>query len=130
MPAGGTLTVEVGAATRKDRPAERTAGRREEDVRAENGRAGSAFATPSRRIARLRVIDTGVGIPREVVPRLFDPFFTTKAAGTGLGLSISQSILQEHGGTISIASKEGRGTTVVVELPLEKRHGQRRQDAQ
>ena len=80
-------------------------------------------------MARLRIIDTGVGIPREVVPRLFDPFFTTKAAGTGLGLSISQSILQEHGGTISIASKEGRGTTVVVELPLEKRHGQRRQDA-
>jgi two-component system sensor histidine kinase HydH len=128
MPSGGTLTIELGTATKKDRPAERTAGRREED-RIENGRAGTTFAAPSRRIARLRVIDTGVGIPREVVPRLFDPFFTTKAAGTGLGLSISQSILQEHGGTISIASKEGRGTTVVVELPLEKRHGQRRQDA-
>jgi two-component system sensor histidine kinase HydH len=127
MPSGGSLTVELGTATRKDRPAERSAGRREED-RIENGRAGT-YTVPARRIARLRIIDTGVGIPREVVPRLFDPFFTTKAAGTGLGLSISQSILQEHGGTISIASKEGRGTTVVVELPLEKRHGQRRQDA-
>ena len=127
MPSGGSLTIELGTATRKDRPAERTAGRREEDG-VGNGRAGT-FTIPARRIARLRVIDTGVGIPREVVPRLFDPFFTTKAAGTGLGLSISQSILQEHGGTISIASKEGRGTTVVVELPLEKRHGQRRQDA-
>jgi signal transduction histidine kinase len=80
------------------------------------------------RVARLRVIDTGVGIPREVLPRLFDPFFTTRAGGTGLGLSISQSIVQEHGGTISVASREGRGTTVVVELPLEKRNGQRRQD--
>ena len=127
MPSGGSLTIELGTATRKDRPAERSAGRREED-RIENGRAGT-YTVPARRIARLRIIDTGVGIPREVVPRLFDPFFTTKAAGTGLGLSISQSILQEHGGTISIASKEGRGTTVVVELPLEKRHGQRRQDA-
>jgi len=87
--------------------------------------AGRAEAV---RVARLRVIDTGVGIPREVLPRLFDPFFTTRAGGTGLGLSISQSIVQEHGGTISIASREGRGTTVVVELPLEKRHGQRRQD--
>ena len=129
MPQGGTLTIEVGAATKRERPSERTAGRREEDGRGPERRAGTMHAPPTRRIARLRVIDTGVGIPREVVPRLFDPFFTTKAAGTGLGLSISQSILQEHGGTISIASKEGRGTTVVVELPLEKRHGQRRQDA-
>jgi signal transduction histidine kinase len=83
----------------------------------------------SRRVVRLRLIDSGIGIPREVLPRLFDPFFTTRPGGTGLGLSISQSILQEQGGAISIASREGRGTTVVVELPLEKRHGQRRQDA-
>jgi signal transduction histidine kinase len=87
-------------------------------------------ASPARvPVVRLRVIDSGVGIPREVLPRLFDPFYTTRADGTGLGLSISQSIIQEHGGTISIASREGRGTTVVVELPLEKRHGQRRQDS-
>jgi signal transduction histidine kinase len=141
MAAGGTLTIELGVATRRERPVTRSAGRREADARehaeraaqapppAAAGAAAAATAPPARRVARLRLIDTGVGIPREVVPRLFDPFFTTKAGGTGLGLSISQSILQEHGGVISIASREGRGTTVVVELPLEKRNGPRRQDA-
>ena len=128
MPSGGTLTVELGVATRRDRAVPRSPGRREADAQEQAARAAEAPAT-SRRVARLRLIDTGIGIPREIVSRLFDPFFTTKAAGTGLGLSISQSILQEHGGVISIASREGRGTTVVVELPLEKRHGQRRQDA-
>ena len=135
MAAGGTLTIELGVATRRERPVQRTAGRREADLREHAERAAQAPASPAspaapaaRRVARLRLIDTGVGIPREVVARLFDPFFTTKAGGTGLGLSISQSILQEHGGVISIASREGRGTTVVIELPLEKRNGPRRQD--
>jgi two-component system sensor histidine kinase HydH len=129
MPQGGTLTIELGTGTKRERPLQRSPGRREADAQATGARGATTFAAPARRVARLKLIDTGVGIPREVVPRLFDPFFTTKAAGTGLGLSISQSILQEHGGIISIASREGRGTTVVVELPLEKRHGQRRQDA-
>jgi signal transduction histidine kinase len=130
MPSGGTLTFELGVATRRDRPVSRTVGRREADAQEHAARAAEAPSSSPRRVARLRLIDTGIGIPREIVSRLFDPFFTTKASGTGLGLSISQSILQEHGGVISIASREGRGTTVVVELPLEKRHGQRRQDAQ
>jgi signal transduction histidine kinase len=132
MAAGGTLTIELGVATRRERPVQRTAGRREADLREHAERAAqgpaSSAAPAARRVARLRLIDTGVGIPREIVARLFDPFFTTKAGGTGLGLSISQSILQDHGGVISIASREGRGTTVVVELPLEKRNGPRRQD--
>ena len=144
MPGGGTLGVEVALATRRPRPGERSRGRRSADLgpeakrRAPERRAsdrgegdsgdggGEARPVP---VVRVRVIDSGQGIPKEVLPRLFDPFFTTKASGTGLGLSISQSIVQEHGGTISIASREGRGTTVVVELPLEKRHGQRREDA-
>ena len=139
MPAGGTLTLEVALASRRPRPAERARGRRSADVgptspavaRPAAGTAGTAGAEAPPRavpVVRVRVIDTGQGIPKEVIPRLFDPFFTTKASGTGLGLSISQSIVQEHGGTISIASREGRGTTVVVELPLEKRHGQRREN--
>jgi signal transduction histidine kinase len=59
--------------------------------------------------------------------KLFDPFFTTKPQGTGLGLSICQTIMHEHGGTIEVASREGRGTTVLLGFPLEKRHGERRQ---
>ena len=130
MPGGGALTLEVGLATRRTRAAERSRGRRSVDatqaVAADAARAQGPAEIP---VVRLRVLDTGQGVPKEVLPRLFDPFFTTKASGTGLGLSISQSIIQEHGGAISIASREGRGTTVIIEFPLEKRHGQRREDA-
>ena len=70
--------------------------------------------------------DTGGGIPRGQLSKLFDPFFSTKPHGTGLGLSISQTIMQEHGGTIEVASREGRGTTVLLNFPVEKRHGERR----
>jgi C4-dicarboxylate-specific signal transduction histidine kinase len=63
--------------------------------------------------------DTGPGIPPEVESRVFDPFFTTKevGSGTGLGLSITYSIVKEHGGEISVASKPGEGATFRIELP-------------
>ena len=66
------------------------------------------------------VQDTGTGISRENVKKIYDPFFTTKAAGkgTGLGLSVSYGIVQEHGGTISVESKPGVGTSFRLELPL------------
>jgi signal transduction histidine kinase len=128
MPEGGTLRYEVRRVRRK-RPA-RGPGRRAAD----QGSAESLARTSAPRGAeawswsqQVRVIDTGVGIPRGVLAKLFDPFFTTKATGTGLGLSISQTILQEHGGSIAVDSREGRGTTVLLDFPLEKRHGERRQ---
>jgi signal transduction histidine kinase len=74
----------------------------------------------------VRISDTGVGIPRGVLSKLFDPFFSTKPQGTGLGLSISQTIMQEHGGGIEVASHQGRGTTVLLNFPMEKRNGPRR----
>ena len=74
----------------------------------------------------MRVLDTGAGVPRGALGKLFDPFFSTKPGGTGLGLSISQTIMQEHGGTIAIASRERRGTTVLLNFPVERRHGERR----
>jgi two-component system NtrC family sensor kinase len=64
--------------------------------------------------------DTGSGISQENLKKIFDPFFTTKDVGhgTGLGLAISYGIVTGHGGTISVDSQEGRGTTFIVELPV------------
>jgi signal transduction histidine kinase len=66
------------------------------------------------------VQDTGTGISGENIRKIYDPFFTTKAAGkgTGLGLSVSYGIIQEHGGSISVESKTGVGTSFRLELPL------------
>lgn len=68
---------------------------------------------------RIRISDTGAGIPPENLSRVFDPFFTTKetGTGTGLGLSICYGIVQQHRGTIEISSAGGKGTTVTVRLP-------------
>jgi signal transduction histidine kinase len=66
----------------------------------------------------LRVSDTGVGIPAEILPRLFEPFITHgKASGTGLGLAIARSVVEAHGGKISLSSVHGSGTTVDIRLP-------------
>jgi signal transduction histidine kinase len=120
MPDGGTLRYEVRKVRRRRPP--RGPGRRAED-----GRAARPPGSGWIEYQQVRVIDTGVGIPRGVLAKMFDPFFTTKASGTGLGLSISQTILQEHAGSIAVDSREGRGTTVFLNFPLEKRHGERRQ---
>jgi signal transduction histidine kinase len=67
----------------------------------------------------VEVSDTGRGIPGEDLESLFDPFFTTKEAGrgVGLGLFIAAQLIREHGGTISVKSRLGEGTTFVVSLP-------------
>jgi signal transduction histidine kinase len=123
MPQGGRLRYEVRRIRRRSPP--RSPGRRASDA---GGRArpAASSAPPWQPEIQIRVIDTGPGIPRGLLPKLFDPFFSTKPQGTGLGLAISQTIMQEHGGAIAVASREGRGTTVLLSFPLEKRHGQRR----
>jgi len=65
------------------------------------------------------VQDHGPGIPQGDLSRIFEAFFTTKPGekGTGLGLSITRAIVEEHGGTISVASRVGVGTTFTIELP-------------
>ncbi len=73
---------------------------------------------------RIEIADTGVGLTREECDRLFTPYYTSKQHGTGLGLAIVQSVISDHGGTISVQSQPDRGTTFVVELPrnLDKLH--------
>jgi signal transduction histidine kinase len=66
----------------------------------------------------LRISDTGIGIPPEILPRLFEPFVTHgKSCGTGLGMAIAKSIVLAHQGAISVESVQGSGTTVEIRLP-------------
>ncbi len=65
----------------------------------------------------VKVADEGKGIPDEVINRVFDPYFSTKSAGTGLGLSLTKTIVEKHGGEISLESLHGQGTTVTITIP-------------
>lgn len=67
----------------------------------------------------VRVKDTGLGIPEDVLPHIFEPFFTTKQdqLRTGLGLAVAHSIVEQHGGEISVRSAPGEGTEFTVALP-------------
>jgi signal transduction histidine kinase len=65
----------------------------------------------------LSVIDRGCGIAKEHLENIFNPFFTTKSEGVGLGLAIVSKIIDEHGGTISVESEPGHGSTFRVFLP-------------
>jgi signal transduction histidine kinase len=73
----------------------------------------------------VRIQDSGVGIPKEIIPKIFDPFFTTKDvnSGTGLGLSISYSILKKHNANIDVNSTPGKGTTFTLRFPLNSERG-------
>lgn len=65
------------------------------------------------------VQDNGPGIPRNILDKIFQPFFTTKPTGqgTGLGLSLSYDIVKAHGGELKVETKEGEGSTFIIELP-------------
>jgi signal transduction histidine kinase len=91
MPQGGTLTIRV-----------------------------SAMSSPPASQVAIDIADTGGGIASEDLPKVMEPFFTTKAAGkgTGLGLPICRRIIQEHHGTLDLASALGQGTTVHIALPV------------
>lgn len=86
---GGTLTIETGTVVRD-----------------------------GREWVRVRVADTGRGIPPEELDKIFVPFHTTKTQGTGLGLPICRQLLAQHGGSIKVESRPGEGTTFIIELPV------------
>jgi CheY-like chemotaxis protein/two-component sensor histidine kinase len=102
MPGGGAMTMSTRnvAATEPDRPIDLV---------------GDAPA-----YVALTVRDSGVGMPQDVVARAFEPFFTTKGIGkgSGLGLSMVYGLAKQLGGTVTIESKVGEGTTIVIYLPM------------
>jgi two-component system sensor histidine kinase HydH len=118
---GGLLRISAQRVARRPYIRHR-AGRRQED----RGRLPTGQAALQDWI-EVEISDTGHGIPGDAVDRVFNPFYTTRKRGTGLGLSITQAIVHEHGGMISLRSDPGRGTSVRVDLPEDKRRGQRRQ---
>jgi signal transduction histidine kinase len=79
------------------------------------------YLPKSKRLS-ISFIDTGIVIPRENVSKIFEPFFTTKkkGKGVGLGLSVAYGIVRDHGGSIYVEPKEGKGNTFTVRLPLKQ----------
>lgn len=77
-----------------------------------------AAALAPGRMAQLRITDTGIGMDADALVRIFEPYFSTKAIGTGLGLTIAKRNTEANGGTISVDSERGRGTSVTLTLPL------------
>ena len=101
MPGGGTITHRAPTTCRRRRAA---------------GQVGD--------FVRLRITDSGIGMPPEVQARAFDPFFTTKETGKGSGLGLAQvyGFATQAGGAAQIESSPGRGTTVTLLLP--RTHGE------
>jgi signal transduction histidine kinase/CheY-like chemotaxis protein len=96
MPTGGTITIDTSSRTTRD----------------------LGLAAAAHRIV-MRVSDTGTGMDAETISHIFEPFFTTKQErGAGLGLAIVHGLVQQFGGTISVESTPGRGTTFTITLPV------------
>ncbi len=98
MPNGGTITIRAKPVTLKGEATE-------------EGLSGDFVA--------VRVVDTGHGIPADILTRVFEPFFTTKEVGKGTGLGLSQvyGFAKQSGGTATVSSAEGRGTAITIYLP-------------
>ena len=107
MPEGGTLTLSA------------------ENVTLDEHFAGLDGEAHPGAYVRLKVEDTGTGIPAKLFARIFDPFFTTKEVGkgTGLGLSTTQTIVKSHGGFIRVESKLGEGSKFSIYIPAESGFG-------
>lgn len=101
MPQGGTLTVTAKA------------------LEVDENYAGMTPGAKPGTYLNIKVIDTGTGMPKDMLDKIFDPFFTTKEVGkgTGLGLSTALAIVKSHGGFLNVSSELGKGTTFSLFLP-------------
>jgi two-component system, cell cycle sensor histidine kinase and response regulator CckA len=83
--------------------------------------AANTMGLPPGEYVRIEIKDQGVGIPAELQERIFDIYFTTKERGSGLGLAIAFSIIKRHGGTITVDSAPGKGSTFTIFLPASQK---------
>jgi len=90
----------------------------EQDATKKELKVSVRYDEPEKRLV-IEVQDTGSGIRQEDLDKVLDPYFTTKADGTGLGLALAYKIIDEHKGIIWFSTKEGKGTTVSVALPIQ-----------
>jgi len=95
MPEGGKLTISAGLAE------------------------GVPIRTPQPTI-RIRVSDSGCGISKENISKVFEPLFSTRTRGIGLGLAVSRNLAEANGGSITVQSQEGKGSTFTLTLPTRK----------
>lgn len=104
MPNGGELTIQA---------------KRIAECPMSHAAAVDRSAGGTQRLAiELSLIDTGQGMPPDVLARVFRPFFSTKPGGSGLGLATARKIVEAHGGTIAVQSEVGRGTKFTIRLPV------------
>ena len=109
MPAGGTIRIDC---DNIDSPASPTASLSSAD-----------------KYIKIDISDSGSGIPETLINKIFDPYFSTKEEGSGLGLTITHSIISKHGGSISVQSRPGEGTTFTIYLPASTRQQKRSEEA-
>ncbi len=92
-------------------------------VEAIDGKGGSVaikLSNAEPNSVKVEITDSGCGIAPQDISKVFEPYFSTKETGTGLGLAIVKKAVDDHGGTISVASKEGSGTTFTIILPAKE----------
>ena len=95
-----------------------------EAIDGDGGSVSIKLSETGQNSVKVEIIDTGHGIAADDISKVFEPYFSTKETGTGLGLAIVKKAIDDHGGTISVASREGTGTTFTIILPAkEKGHG-------
>jgi signal transduction histidine kinase len=91
-----------------------------EAIDGEGGTVAIKLSNAEPNSVKVEVVDSGCGIAAHDISKVFEPYFSTKDTGTGLGLAIVKKAVDDHGGTISVASKEGSGTTFTIILPAKE----------
>lgn len=87
----------------------------------ENGGELMIRTSVNKKNIQIDITDTGTGIPKDIIDKIFLVYFSTKKTGTGLGLPTAKRIIEEHKGTISVQSEEGKGTNFSIRLPIDLR---------